>query len=839
MLNSTSFIFNGQSSDQYGLMIYFLEDEDKRELELGTSSEIIEDRPTRRITPISYGVSINKGMEFELVFGSREYLDDYDVDAILGWLTGYNDYKYLEYVDGGHYVRYKCIIRDVKTVYINGFPVAFKATITCDSQFSREYPKTMSYSVNGSSEADVINSGSYNGYYYPESLVIKFGNDCDGVQIINHTDGDRTFEISGIEKYILDSDSLGQSMTTPIKDLISSDTKATLGWSLAALTCNDEDGNGLTSGYSSMAFGGGKYVATAYNSNLVCYSNEGKTWYHSTLPFSGVWHLCYGNGKFVAVMENSNKTCYSVDGKSWAAGGELPVVTRWLDICVGTDNVLNDVFVAVGQDASCIAYSTNGLIWRQYQVAATLPDHTAWQSIAYGGGRFVAVGTGSGGLNVAITSENGQTWTTTKMPSAQKWKGITYGDFGFVAVADTSSKVDDSGNVCAYSKDGLTWTAHDLIRTNWTDVVYGEYGYIAVANNSQLYAVSVDGKTWNTSLMSETCSWCDLFYNDKTYYCLATDSINYLSSTANDYVTGSFEYTDLTYSFAELAALTEEQIQDIATARGYTLEGTDQTDLIRSFLIEQEDQVVTSMNIKATLTNTLDSTTYESTGMQTASVKTASLSKDELSGAVDEEVDTGTIYTRAQVAVLDYTDLVNLCAQEGYKVDETLTTQELVESFLAQQTAAHPSDSGSTSKTTTSNNMVLANAKAANVLGEACFTITPSYNEANKTLWFNYVINKSIVDMMGASLVINLSYRQSRKVELGYAGVTVTVDNENQIITADKDGFNGYEYFNNKFFRLVKGVNNVEIKAHSFNDSDDTTYTGSCTVNLTCEFLRK
>ena len=92
MLRSTSFLFDGHSSEDFGLMIYFLDDEAQRELELGTNVEMIEDRLPKRYNPIHYGVDINQSMSFPLTFGSVDYLSDYDIDAILSWLTGHQQY---------------------------------------------------------------------------------------------------------------------------------------------------------------------------------------------------------------------------------------------------------------------------------------------------------------------------------------------------------------------------------------------------------------------------------------------------------------------------------------------------------------------------------------------------------------------------------------------------------------------------------------------------------------------------------------------------------------------------------------------------------------------------
>ena len=76
MFRSTSFIFDSVPSETYGLMIYFLDDESKKEVSLGTDIDVIEDRTPKRFSPIHYGVDVNKSMSFPLIFGSTEYLSD-------------------------------------------------------------------------------------------------------------------------------------------------------------------------------------------------------------------------------------------------------------------------------------------------------------------------------------------------------------------------------------------------------------------------------------------------------------------------------------------------------------------------------------------------------------------------------------------------------------------------------------------------------------------------------------------------------------------------------------------------------------------------------------------
>ena len=60
------------------------------------------------------------------------------------------------------------------------------------------------------------------------------------------------------------------------------------------------------SGFESVTYGNGKYVAVAYNSNAAAYSTDGITWTAVTMPFSAYWQsVTYGNGKYVAVSNNN------------------------------------------------------------------------------------------------------------------------------------------------------------------------------------------------------------------------------------------------------------------------------------------------------------------------------------------------------------------------------------------------------------------------------------------------------------------------------------------------------------------------------------------------------
>ena len=209
VFTATSFIFDGVPSEEYGVMLYFLDDVGTVEDELWTN-DIVEDRLNTRYDPIFYGININKQMTFNLTVGSTEYMSRYDVERVADWLTSHNTYKWLDICqDDMRDFRYKAMFTEVKTVHINGLPVAFNCTVVTDSQFAYERPVSYSYIIHegkvlgktkdGRSalfeSTNIFNKSSYNGYLYP-TMSIKINDGCEKFSIINTSDKNRTFTLT-------------------------------------------------------------------------------------------------------------------------------------------------------------------------------------------------------------------------------------------------------------------------------------------------------------------------------------------------------------------------------------------------------------------------------------------------------------------------------------------------------------------------------------------------------------------------------------------------------------------------------------------------------------------
>ncbi|GHV89152.1 hypothetical protein AGMMS50267_15120 [Spirochaetia bacterium] len=160
-------------------------------------------------------------------------------------------------------------------------------------------------------------------------------------------------------------------------------------------------------------------------------------------------------------------------------------------------------YVAVG--AGRIASSTNGVTWTENTAQksnwANPNDYVDFYGIAYGGGKFVAVGywaNGDGGAGwgvAAVSADDGVTWTMQANvlsfggeTISPKIYGITFGNGKFVAVGRWGRS--------AYSANGSSWTAAQIGSFNYLDnplyyedalsVAHGDGKFVVVGRNGKV-----------------------------------------------------------------------------------------------------------------------------------------------------------------------------------------------------------------------------------------------------------------------------------------------------------------------------------------------------------------
>ena len=148
--------------------------------------------------------------------------------------------------------------------------------------------------------------------------------------------------------------------------------------------------------------------------------------------------------------------------------------------------------------------STDGNTWTV--VNSALTNNGAWQSVAYGNGRFVAVA--NNGTRV-ITSENGTNWTARTAPAGD-YSTVAYGGGRFVVLGY-------SGTTALYSSDGVVWNATAMPNGGWMDVVYGGGQFVAVSWTGNHIATSPDGMVWTARSVPDSRQWGAITYTGGHY----------------------------------------------------------------------------------------------------------------------------------------------------------------------------------------------------------------------------------------------------------------------------------------------------------------------------------
>jgi hypothetical protein len=135
-----------------------------------------------------------------------------------------------------------------------------------------------------------------------------------------------------------------------------------------------------SSSLESAAFGTGQYVVVGAAGTIIT-SPDGVTWTRRNSGVVRALHsVAFGLGTFVAVGDGGT-VLTSPDGINWSSHDSSEATGSLLSIAFG-----NDTFVIAG--ASGIATSSEGVNWNKIYPAGSAP----FTSVAYGNGRFVAIG---------------------------------------------------------------------------------------------------------------------------------------------------------------------------------------------------------------------------------------------------------------------------------------------------------------------------------------------------------------------------------------------------------------------------------------------------------------
>jgi hypothetical protein len=170
----------------------------------------------------------------------------------------------------------------------------------------------------------------------------------------------------------------------------------------------------------------------------------------------------------------------SYDGSSWVTGTELPGAPAISSVAFG-----NGRFVAVGAKGKVFS-SPDGFEWIEHSAGSTASN---LYDVAYGGGIYVA-----GGVTpyeaIFYRSTNGITWTSHRLDDGfLPVSGIAYGNGRFVAARWFDAPI-------LTSEDGIAWVPEPANTPYWLeDVKYLNGTFVAVGRQG-LIVTSPDGLTW-------------------------------------------------------------------------------------------------------------------------------------------------------------------------------------------------------------------------------------------------------------------------------------------------------------------------------------------------------
>jgi hypothetical protein len=302
-------------------------------------------------------------------------------------------------------------------------------------------------------------------------------------------------------------------------------------WTARAAVGTDDTWRGVT-------YGNGRFVAVGNNGDRVMYSDTGTTWATTTAAGNddGWAKVAYGNGLFVAVGDTgADRVMTSPDGISWTAQSVLSNDDIWTDVSYG-----NGLFVAVAEAGDRVATSPDGVTWTAVAAAG---NNDGWSSVAYGNDRFVAVAY-SGTDRVLVSTSTigggaplaavGSQWATSTPTANELWITVAYGNGRFVALGASGPNrvnISDDG--------GVSWTGHSGPADGnfWTDIEYANGTFVAVAidgTGNNRIATSPDGIAWTYRNGRVANSWYQVEYGNGRFVALSNDgSPSVIYSTDN------------------------------------------------------------------------------------------------------------------------------------------------------------------------------------------------------------------------------------------------------------------------------------------------------------------
>ncbi len=223
------------------------------------------------------------------------------------------------------------------------------------------------------------------------------------------------------------------------------------------------------------------------SASYTLYVTPGTVWqWRAPVPTDNqISRVGFANGKFFAGGIRGTLLT-STDGATWTAGS-VPTENNLYGFAYGQGSTSSQSLYVFLGGVDSIYTSVDGATWTPRNSGVSVDGinyGSGLQSLAFGAGRFVAVGEGG----QTSTSTDGITWTAGSVGTTDLVASLHYLNGKFYAIGGVS-------NLYA-SVDGLSWTSANLnIAAGVNDIAYGAGRYVVVGGAGTIQA-STNATTW-------------------------------------------------------------------------------------------------------------------------------------------------------------------------------------------------------------------------------------------------------------------------------------------------------------------------------------------------------
>lgn len=183
-----SFLYDGIPSDKFELFIVSQGNSGIVQATGSGSVQLYTEAVYRRIKPYLYGVQQTPALTFNLSFASLKPICAEKQALIQTWLLGQQTYKKLRIIQPDYQdVYFNCIMTNPTFNCVGNFAYSMSCTVTCDSPFAWEEPRTITKkNIVGQQTFELNNTSNLNDYVYPK-LKFVLSNTSNGFTLTNNS----------------------------------------------------------------------------------------------------------------------------------------------------------------------------------------------------------------------------------------------------------------------------------------------------------------------------------------------------------------------------------------------------------------------------------------------------------------------------------------------------------------------------------------------------------------------------------------------------------------------------------------------------------------------------